>query len=47
MDDVYIAVMGVTGAGKSRFISECTKQPVKIGESLVSCKEQDHSLDQH
>ena len=37
-DDIYIAVMGVTGAGKSRFISACTGQDVKIGHSLESCK---------
>ncbi|KAM0256388.1 hypothetical protein ACHAQJ_005039 [Trichoderma viride] len=35
--DVYIAVMGVTGAGKSSFISMCTGKDVKIGHELKSC----------
>ncbi|KAI2624905.1 P-loop containing nucleoside triphosphate hydrolase protein [Hypoxylon sp. NC1633] len=35
--DVYIAVMGVTGSGKSTFISKCTDQDVKIGHDLQSC----------
>ncbi|KKP03521.1 hypothetical protein THAR02_04384 [Trichoderma harzianum] len=34
---VYIAVMGVTGAGKSSLISRCTGKNVKIGHKLVSC----------
>ena len=37
IQDVYIAVMGVTGAGKSSFISTCTGKPVKIGHDLKSC----------
>ncbi|KAF6824170.1 hypothetical protein CPLU01_11017 [Colletotrichum plurivorum] len=32
--DVYIAVMGVTGAGKSTFISHCTQSQVKVGHDL-------------
>ena len=36
--DVFIAVMGVTGAGKSTFISLCSEQKVKIGHGLKSCK---------
>ena len=35
--DVYIAVMGVTGAGKSTFISTCSGKKAKIGHSLQSC----------
>ena len=38
LDEIWIAVMGVTGAGKSRFISACTGKDVKIGHSLESCK---------
>ncbi|KAL7940286.1 hypothetical protein V8C42DRAFT_356358 [Trichoderma barbatum] len=34
---VYIAVMGVTGAGKSSLISLCTGKDVKIGHDLKSC----------
>lgn len=37
-NDVYIAVMGVTGAGKSKFISDCSGLPVQIGTTLKSCK---------
>lgn len=36
--DVFIAVMGVTGVGKSTLISLCTSQEVKIGHGLSSCK---------
>ncbi|OTA56918.1 hypothetical protein K449DRAFT_387310 [Hypoxylon sp. EC38] len=35
--DIYIAVMGVTGAGKSTFISACTEKEVKIGHDLQAC----------
>ncbi|KAH7253014.1 P-loop containing nucleoside triphosphate hydrolase protein [Fusarium solani] len=35
-NDVVIAVMGVTGAGKSTFIGKVTGQDVKVGHSLVS-----------
>ncbi|KAL6805346.1 hypothetical protein J3E68DRAFT_433382 [Trichoderma sp. SZMC 28012] len=34
---VYIAVMGVTGAGKSSLVSLCTGKSVKIGHNLESC----------
>ncbi|GAB1313685.1 G domain-containing protein (Fragment) [Madurella fahalii] len=37
VQDVYIAVMGVTGAGKSSFITTCSGKPVKIGHGLESC----------
>jgi signal recognition particle receptor subunit beta len=36
--DAYIAVMGVTGAGKSSFIATCSNQDVTIGHDLTSCK---------
>lgn len=35
--DVFIAVMGVTGCGKSSFISMCCDKPVQIGHDLKSC----------
>ena len=36
-DDVYIAIMGVTGAGKSTFISKCCQKAEKgIGHGLKS-----------
>ncbi|KAL2672799.1 hypothetical protein Neosp_013515 [[Neocosmospora] mangrovei] len=35
-NDVVIAVMGVTGAGKSTFIGKVTGQDVKVGHSLIS-----------
>jgi GTP-binding protein EngB required for normal cell division len=35
--DIFIAVMGVTGAGKSTFISKCTTREVKIGHELQAC----------
>lgn len=35
-EDVYIAVMGVTGAGKSSFISTCTGKVVNVGNDLKS-----------
>ncbi|KAH8596541.1 hypothetical protein B0O99DRAFT_619267 [Bisporella sp. PMI_857] len=36
-NDVFIAVMGVTGSGKSSFISLCSSKPVKIGHTLEAC----------
>ena len=35
-EDVYIAVMGVTGTGKSSFISTCTGKVVNVGHGLES-----------
>jgi len=35
--DVFIALMGVTGAGKSTFISHCTDMAVKVGHTLQGC----------
>ncbi|KAH7114770.1 hypothetical protein B0J13DRAFT_681560 [Dactylonectria estremocensis] len=37
LGDIFIAVMGVTGSGKSSFISLCSKKSVKIGHDLTSC----------
>ncbi|KAJ3524909.1 hypothetical protein NM208_g11865 [Fusarium decemcellulare] len=36
-NDVFIAVMGVTGSGKSSFISVCSDKNVHIGHSLDAC----------
>ncbi|KAJ5591975.1 P-loop containing nucleoside triphosphate hydrolase protein [Penicillium hispanicum] len=36
-NDVFIAVMGVTGSGKSSFISLCSGKPVQIGHDLKAC----------
>lgn len=36
-NDIYIAIMGVTGAGKSSLIAKLTKQHIKVGHDLVSC----------
>ena len=36
--DVFIAVMGVTGVGKSTFISLCTEKELQIGHGLQGCK---------
>lgn len=38
-DDIVIAVMGVTGSGKSTFIQYFTEEPLHIGHSLESCKD--------
>lgn len=37
-DDVFIAIMGMTGSGKSTFISHCTNGKVQIGHDLMACK---------
>ena len=37
--DIVIAVFGLTGTGKSSFISKLTGKEVKIGHSLQSCKQ--------
>jgi predicted GTPase len=34
--DILIAVMGVTGSGKSQFISHCTGETLSIGSTLQS-----------
>ena len=36
--DIYIAVMGMTGAGKSTFISHCMEEEVVIGHGMQSCE---------
>lgn len=38
-EDIYIGVMGVTGAGKSSFISQCCPDATGIiGEDMDSCR---------
>ena len=45
LEQVYIAVMGVTGSGKSQFISQCTSSPiVQIGHGIKSCTK---DVDEH
>jgi Fe-S cluster assembly ATPase SufC len=36
--EVVIAVMGITGAGKSYLINQITGQPVVVGDGLEGCK---------
>jgi hypothetical protein len=36
--DVYFAVMGITGSGKSTFVRDCSGVDVIVGHDLVSCK---------
>lgn len=36
-DDIIIAVMGVTGAGKTTFIQEFASKKLEIGNTLESC----------
>ncbi|KAK3341819.1 P-loop containing nucleoside triphosphate hydrolase protein [Lasiosphaeria hispida] len=36
---VWVALMGVTGAGKSTFIKHCVDDPVTVGHTLRSCTE--------
>lgn len=36
IEDVYIAVMGVTGSGKSSFVELCTQMNCGIGHTLKS-----------
>ncbi|KAG9764077.1 hypothetical protein KCU73_g1120, partial [Aureobasidium melanogenum] len=43
--DRFIAVMGVTGSGKSTFISHVTGGGAKIGHDLVSCTNQIESFE--
>lgn len=38
-NDIVIAVFGMTGSGKSSFISKLTEKDVKIGHGLHSCKQ--------
>ncbi|KAL4887203.1 P-loop containing nucleoside triphosphate hydrolase protein [Aspergillus karnatakaensis] len=35
--DIFIAVMGVTGSGKSSFTSCCSRKEVKLGHRLEAC----------
>jgi ABC-type multidrug transport system ATPase subunit len=36
-DDIIVAVMGVTGAGKSTFISLLSDEEIEIGHGMESC----------
>ena len=36
-DDIFIAVMGLTGVGKSTFVAECTGEEGGVGHTLESC----------
>lgn len=36
-DDIFIAAMGLTGAGKSTFIADCTGDVGGVGHGLESC----------
>lgn len=36
--DVVVAVMGMTGSGKSTFVSLCTNEDVEIGHDLHGCR---------
>ena len=35
--DIIIPIMGITGSGKSHFISLSTDEPVQTGDNLYSC----------
>ena len=37
-DSMAIVLMGVTGSGKSSFISLLTDEPAEVGHSLQSCQ---------
>jgi hypothetical protein len=36
IDDVYVAVMGITGSGKSTFVKLCSQQDARIGHGGLS-----------
>ncbi|KAF0639312.1 hypothetical protein FPSE5266_10285 [Fusarium pseudograminearum] len=36
-NDAFIALMGITGSGKSSFISKCTDKSATIGHDMISC----------
>jgi ABC-type uncharacterized transport system ATPase component len=44
LEDVFVVVLGVTGAGKSTFVSLCSGQQAEIGDSLESCKLQQYGV---
>ncbi|KAI1422584.1 hypothetical protein F5Y12DRAFT_786618 [Xylaria sp. FL1777] len=44
IEDVFLAVLGVTGAGKSTFVSQCSGQQAEIGDSLESCTKEVESF---
>ena len=43
-NDATIAVMGLTGSGKSTFISKLVGDEVVIGHQLESCESRHHDL---
>ncbi|KAI0809900.1 hypothetical protein GGR55DRAFT_144753 [Xylaria sp. FL0064] len=44
IEDVFLAVLGVTGAGKSTFVCQCSGQQAEIGETLESCTKEVESF---
>ncbi|KAF5639625.1 hypothetical protein F52700_4007 [Fusarium sp. NRRL 52700] len=36
-NDAFIALMGITGSGKSSFITKCTDKSATIGHDMISC----------
>ncbi|KAF7542239.1 hypothetical protein G7Z17_g11758 [Cylindrodendrum hubeiense] len=38
--DIVVAIMGMTGSGKSTFISLCTNEDVTIGHNLTGCTQE-------
>jgi GTP-binding protein EngB required for normal cell division len=44
IEDVFVVVLGVTGAGKSTFVSLCSGQQAEIGDSLESCTKEVESF---
>lgn len=37
-DDIFIAVMGITGSGKSSFVNLLVADDVAVGHTLEPCK---------
>lgn len=35
---IFIPVMGMTGAGKSSFVTSCTEKETTVGHTLHSCR---------
>jgi signal recognition particle receptor subunit beta len=46
-EDIVIALMGVTGSGKSTLVSLLSDGPVRIGHELTSCKATDRMVTDH
>jgi len=43
-EDIVIALMGVTGSGKSTLVSLLSDGPVRIGHELTSCRSTDEEV---